>query len=133
MESASFLGLAISVTVFDSSDPKSKQCQQADREVVMANLVFEGDMARIQHGFAQCHDLTIHRSVVLDTLNLRASERALEQGCGGGYYMYEIARFIGPEGHVARHRHQRDTNDEPKPFTWGADPEKIIAAVRRGH
>jgi transposase, IS30 family len=24
-------------------------------------------------------------------------------------------------------------NDEPKPFTWTADPDKIIQAVRRGH
>jgi len=24
-------------------------------------------------------------------------------------------------------------NAEPKPFTWTADPDKIIAAVRRGH
>jgi hypothetical protein len=27
----------------------------------------------------------------------------------------------------------RETNDNPKPFTWTADPDKIIAAVRRGH
>ena len=26
-----------------------------------------------------------------------------------------------------------DTNAEPKPFTWTADPDKIIAAVKRGH
>jgi len=26
-----------------------------------------------------------------------------------------------------------ETNDNPKPFTWIADPDKIIAAVRRGH
>ena len=26
-----------------------------------------------------------------------------------------------------------ETNDDPKPFTWTADPDKIIAAVRRGH
>ena len=26
-----------------------------------------------------------------------------------------------------------ETNDDPKPFTWTADPEKIIAAVRRGY
>src|SRR6478736_4993688 len=26
-----------------------------------------------------------------------------------------------------------ETNAEPKPFTWTADPDKIIAAVRRGH
>jgi hypothetical protein len=25
------------------------------------------------------------------------------------------------------------TNDNPKPFAWTADPDKIIAAVRRGH
>jgi len=26
-----------------------------------------------------------------------------------------------------------ETNDAPRPFTWTADPDKIIAAVRRGH
>lgn len=26
-----------------------------------------------------------------------------------------------------------ETNDNPKPFIWTADPDKIIAAVRRGH
>ena len=26
-----------------------------------------------------------------------------------------------------------ETNDNPKPFAWTADPDKIIAAVRRGH
>jgi hypothetical protein len=26
-----------------------------------------------------------------------------------------------------------ETNDDPKPFIWTADPDRIIAAVRRGH
>ena len=26
-----------------------------------------------------------------------------------------------------------ETNHDPKPFTWTADPDKIIATVRRGH
>jgi transposase len=26
-----------------------------------------------------------------------------------------------------------ETNNDPKPFSWTADPDKIIAAVRRGH
>jgi hypothetical protein len=26
-----------------------------------------------------------------------------------------------------------ETNAEPKPFVWTADPNKIIAAVKRGH
>jgi hypothetical protein len=26
-----------------------------------------------------------------------------------------------------------ETNQQPKPFVWTADPDNIIAAVRRGH
>ena len=25
------------------------------------------------------------------------------------------------------------TNDDPKPFVWTANPDKIIGAVKRGH
>ena len=34
---------------------------------------------------------------------------------------------------VAINRFVAETNDDPKAFTWTADPNKIIAAVRRGH
>jgi len=34
---------------------------------------------------------------------------------------------------AAINRFLAETNDNPKPFTWTADPSKIIAAVRRGH
>ena len=34
---------------------------------------------------------------------------------------------------AAINRFVEDTNQMPKPFTWTADPDKIIAAVRRGH
>jgi hypothetical protein len=34
---------------------------------------------------------------------------------------------------VAINRFVIETNNDPKPFTWTADPDKIIAAVRRGH
>ena len=34
---------------------------------------------------------------------------------------------------VAINRLLDETNDNPKPFTWTADPDKIIAAVKRGH
>jgi transposase len=34
---------------------------------------------------------------------------------------------------IAINRFVAETNNEPKPFTWTADPDKIIAAVRRGH
>ena len=33
----------------------------------------------------------------------------------------------------AIHRFLKDTNANPKPFTWTKDPNKIIAAVKRGH
>ena len=34
---------------------------------------------------------------------------------------------------AAINRFLREANEQPKPFTWTADPDKIIAAVRRGH
>jgi hypothetical protein len=34
---------------------------------------------------------------------------------------------------AAINRFVREHNTEPKPFTWTADPDAIIAAVRRGH
>jgi len=33
----------------------------------------------------------------------------------------------------AINRFVKETNEKPKPFVWTADPEKIIAAVKRGH
>ena len=34
---------------------------------------------------------------------------------------------------VAINRFLDETNDNPKPFIWTADPDQIIAAVKRGH
>jgi transposase len=34
---------------------------------------------------------------------------------------------------AAINRFLRETNNDPKPFVWTADPDKIIAAVRRGY
>ncbi len=34
---------------------------------------------------------------------------------------------------AAINRFVAETNKNPKPFTWTADPDKIIAAVKRGH
>jgi len=34
---------------------------------------------------------------------------------------------------AAINRFIQETNQSPKPFTWTADPDKIIAAVKRGH
>jgi hypothetical protein len=34
---------------------------------------------------------------------------------------------------AAINRFLAETNSDPKPFTWTADPDGIIAAVRRGH
>src|SRR5271156_841325 len=34
---------------------------------------------------------------------------------------------------AAINRFLRETNDDPNPFTWTADPEKIIASVKRGY
>ena len=49
----------------------------------------------------------------------KLTRRRLKRGVFGS--MVAIDRFL------------RETNDDPKPFTRTADPNKIIAAVRRGH
>jgi ubiquinone/menaquinone biosynthesis C-methylase UbiE len=66
----------------------------------MDTLAFTGDMARLQQANQETHDLLVRRGTVLGALNLRTGERVLEVGCGGGYYTYEAARFVGPTGRV---------------------------------
>jgi hypothetical protein len=39
----------------------------------------------------------------------------------------------GGEAQAAIKRFVAEQNADPKPFTWTADPDRIIAAVRRGH
>jgi ubiquinone/menaquinone biosynthesis C-methylase UbiE len=66
----------------------------------MSTLTFTNDMARIQRALAQCHDMVLRRSLVLEALQLRTGERVLEVGCGGGLYAYEAAQCVGPTGRV---------------------------------
>ena len=73
----------------------------------MTNLSFDDKMARLQRALAQCHDMVVRRSVVLEALNLRTGEKVLELGCGGGFYAYEAGQFVGSTGHVTAIRHQR--------------------------
>jgi arsenite methyltransferase len=42
---------------------------------IMSTLSFAGDMARLQRAFAESHDSVVRRCIVLETLNLRTSER----------------------------------------------------------
>ena len=72
-------------------------------------------------------------------LPLRADLLLLAQ-CRRG--LLREALEAAPETHVFRsivdlqvaiNRFLDETNDNPKPFTWTADPDKIIAAVKRGH
>ena len=72
----------------------------------MSTLTFTDDMARIQRAVAQCHDLVLRRSRVVEALQLRTGERVLEVGCGGGFYAYEAAQCVGPTGRVCSHRPQ---------------------------
>jgi arsenite methyltransferase len=66
----------------------------------MTNLNFDDEMARLQRALAQCHDMVVRRSAVLEALNLRTGEKVLELGCGGGFYAYEAGQFVGSTGHV---------------------------------
>ena len=67
----------------------------------MTNITFDDEMGRLQRALARCEDMVARRSTVLEALNLRASERVLEVGCGGGLYAYECGRLVGSKGRVA--------------------------------
>ena len=82
----------------------------------MSTLSFTGDMARLQQAITESHDLVVRRNAVLEALNLRTGERVLEVGCGGGYYVYEAARFVGPTGRVC---------------AIDISPDQVAAAQRR--
>jgi len=66
----------------------------------MSTMTFSDDMAGIQRALAQCHDLVLRRSRVVDALQLRRGERVLEIGCGGGFYAADVARCVGATGQV---------------------------------
>jgi ubiquinone/menaquinone biosynthesis C-methylase UbiE len=64
-------------------------------------MMFDDEMGRLQRALAQCEDMVARRSTVMEALNLRAGDRVLEVGCGGGFYVYECGRTVGAKGRVA--------------------------------
>jgi ubiquinone/menaquinone biosynthesis C-methylase UbiE len=66
----------------------------------MAALKFDDEMGRIQRALAECHDMVIRRSAVLDKVNASTGQSVLEIGCGGGFYAYEVAKMVGASGRV---------------------------------
>ena len=66
----------------------------------MSAMTFSDDMARIQRAVAQCRDIVLRYSQVLEALQLRRGERVLEIGCGGGFLTSEVAQCVGPTGEV---------------------------------
>ena len=66
----------------------------------MSTMTFSDDMARIQRAVAQCRDIVLRYSQMLEALQLRRGERVLEIGCGGGFLTSEVAQCVGPTGEV---------------------------------
>jgi hypothetical protein len=95
-------------------------------------------------------DLKRHAAPVL-AFKLQKVERdeACALGASIGSQRREVAMAIRPDDdrlaieqdaidrqgpHSLRNsRKMEDHNQQSQPFTWTADPDKIIAAVRRGH
>jgi hypothetical protein len=51
--------------------------------------------------------------------------RALASGKPGAVHVVDLQTAIN--------RYLAEHNRQPKPFVWTADPDEIIAAVKRGH
>jgi transposase len=58
----------------------------------------------------------------IETFSAKLTKRRLKRG---------IFRSV-PELKIAIHAFIAETNDDPKPFVWTAEPHRIIAAVNRG-
>ena len=61
---------------------------------------------------------------------------ATDTFCGGVVTLRCLKRGVFRsivELQAAISRFLEEANRDPKPFTWTADPDRIIAAVRRGH
>ncbi len=54
---------------------------------------------------------------------------------GGGGKVTELGhcQVAAEQAEAAINRFVAETNENPKPFSWTADPDQIIAAVKRGH
>lgn len=74
----------------------------------MSSLTFTDDMANIQRSVAQCHDQVYRRGLVLDAMQLQTGDHVLEIGCGGGFYAYEAAQCVGPNGRLCAIDHSAD-------------------------
>ena len=59
----------------------------------------------------------------METFFSKLTPRRLKRGvfCSGIELQAAINRFVA------------ETNEAPRPFTWTANPDKIIAAVKHGH
>jgi arsenite methyltransferase len=66
----------------------------------MTALKFDAEMGRIQRALAECHDMVMRRSAVLEVVNARSGQSVLEIGCGGGFYAKEVAQMVGSTGKV---------------------------------
>ena len=85
------------------------------------------------------HDPTLPlsaASIMMSFRKMYSHERAKGEAATIGF-RFGADGFVmefGSDGiRAAINRFLDEHNEEPKPFTWTADPGKIIAAVRRGH
>jgi hypothetical protein len=53
-------------------------------EEPMTDLDFDSDIGRIQRALAQCHDMVVRRSAILESPSLRSGEPVSEVGCDSG-------------------------------------------------
>jgi len=63
-------------------------------------MEYSGELSRIQQSLANCADQLGRRAAVLGELRPRKGERILDLGCGGGFYVKDIAATVGIDGQV---------------------------------
>ena len=81
----------------------------------MAQLEFDGGLAKKLDSMYRRRDVVRRRALVRDALAAQSGERILDVGCGPGYYVAELAESVGESGRVT-----------------GVDPAAAMLEVAKG-
>jgi len=61
---------------------------------------FQGDFMTIQQRLSESNEGKARRKAAFDVMDVRTGQRILDLGCGGGFFVKELAMSVGKEGAV---------------------------------
>ena len=63
-------------------------------------MEFKGDIGKLQRLMASSSAGIVRRQSIMDNLIIKADDKIIDIGCGGGYLLKLLARSVGPKGRI---------------------------------